>query len=381
MTCTECGASNDKDRLPKGWKRVSDDHIYCKACKDKAYVLRAITLPVAQVDDWPAFREDLRNCWRLTTTASNWMMTELYARDVRRNGEDKIPPMPKVYLYPETSARFPGLPSQSRAALEQSVQKKYRAKRYEIIWTCASSLPTFRYPTPYPVPNNSWRCWSENSRPHVSLKLEKRWTLRLRDGHKFRRQLAGFADLESGAAIKGQIDLYPQDKDIMCKIVGWFPRKAWQANYGTLYVRTMADSLLCALNEKDETLWQYNGDHIARWSAQHSRQLQRWAEDSKFEQRPIPSFADRRSLAAQKYHDRTDSAVKEIAAQLVGYAKRRKFAELRYTDSDTSFCQKFKWFALRQRIKVLCDEAGIKFEHASGPVEQESPEALAIGEV
>lgn len=83
------------------------------------------------------------------------------------------------------------------------------------------------------------------------------------------------------------------------------------------------------------------------------------------EQRPVPAFASRRKDAASKYWRRMNSAVKEIAAMLAGYATRRKFAAVKYTDADTSFCTGFPWFALRERIKENFDEAGIEFEHAS----------------
>jgi hypothetical protein len=36
------------------------------------------------------------------------------------------------------------------------VEAKYRAKRYEVVWTCAASLPSIRYPQPYPMHNQSW---------------------------------------------------------------------------------------------------------------------------------------------------------------------------------------------------------------------------------
>lgn len=380
MQCSRCNATKETARIPSGWKRVGDE-VLCESCKHKAFVLRAVTIPVASVDDWDEFRGELKSAWALTTNACNWMMTQLYVRDVRRNGEPKMPKMEKQYLYPEARARFPQLPSQSVAALEQAVTKKYRAKRYDVVWASAASLPTFRYPTPFPVPNQGWSAWSEDGRPHVSVKLDRRWTLRLRGGHEFRRQLASFAAIASGDAVRGQLDLYPKDSAIMCKMVAWLPRRVSAAGLsGALHVRTMPDSLLRALNAKDEKLWEYHGDHIRRWSAEHAAQLQRWADDSKFEQRPVPSFAARRTDAAVKYRDRMASAIKETAAQLVGYAERRKFAVLRYDDTDTSYVPKFQWFALRERIALLCDEAGIMFEHASGAVEPESADPLASGE-
>jgi hypothetical protein len=82
-----------------------------------------------------------------TTQASNWIMTELYERDVRCNGEEKMPPMPRIYLYPELRASF-HLPPKTVASLKQTIQKMYRSARYQIFWARRTTLPAFRYSTP-----------------------------------------------------------------------------------------------------------------------------------------------------------------------------------------------------------------------------------------
>jgi rubredoxin len=148
ITCAGCSISRavkptpkGDARTPTGWKKLGDA-TYCPQCWRKKYILRAITMPVASPLDcsWDELRKALRTMWAQTTAASNWMMTELYARDVRRGSEEKMPPMARVYLYPEARARFPGLPSATVASLEQSVQRKYRAVRYRVVWTAAATI-------------------------------------------------------------------------------------------------------------------------------------------------------------------------------------------------------------------------------------------------
>jgi hypothetical protein len=83
--------------------------------------------------------------WRETTRAANWMMTQFYIRDVRRDGGmGKLPPMPKLYLYPEARILFPALPPQTVAALEPSYRAKYRAIRRDVLSTFMAALPTYR---------------------------------------------------------------------------------------------------------------------------------------------------------------------------------------------------------------------------------------------
>jgi hypothetical protein len=311
------------------------------------------------------------------------MMTECYARDVRReSGQDKMPPMQRVYLYPEARVKFPGLPSQSVASLEQAVQRKYRAMRFKVVWTCAASLPTMRYPQPLPCSNQSWSfLFDQGNRPVISVRLgEKRWQLRLRGGIRYSRQLAGLRRMAS----RGEAAIYKaHDGVILCKLVGWLerPSMAAEGKTGVLRVHTASDNLLAAVDEKDNRLWIENGDHLRRWISQHRRALQRWAEDQKAEQRPIPSFAERRSAAVQKQNRRMNSAIQEIAAHLANFAARRKYQEVIYDDTGHGFAgDAFPYFRLRERIAVALDERGIKMQIASGQAKEQPASPLAKGE-
>lgn len=382
-TCAVCHAERSKParRLPQGWHRRKEE-VLCADCWGARYILRAITMQVVSPLDceWKDLRVSLQAMWSAATQASNWMITEMYARDVRRNGEPKMPPMPPVYLYPEARERFPSLPSQSVAALEQAIRKKYRAARYELIWTCARSLPTFRYPAPFAIPNQGWYAEFDHEKPVISLRIgDTRHRLRLKGGPVFRRQRQAFAQIVSGEAQQGELAVLQKGKNLMVKLVAWLPRQAApdrSKRTGVLAVRTDPHSLLVALDEKKEALWKYNADHIVRRFVEHRNQLQRWSEDQKYEQRPVPSFIERRETAVRRYHNSSQTAIRQIAASLVSYAKRRRFAGLRYDDAVTDFQPQFPWFNLRERIQVCCDEAGIVFTHASGELAQETPEPL-----
>ena len=382
-TCAGCGAvrSKPEKRLPGGWKRRGEE-VYCETCWRKQYILRAVTVPVvAPLDQtWAELRTVLREMWGATTQASNWMMSELYVKDVRRGDQEKLPPMSPVYLYPDARIRFPQLPAQTVATLEQQAKAKYRAKRYEVIWTCGASLPTYRYPTPFPVPNQGWSLEFEEKSPVVSARLgDARVRLRLKGGARYRRQLASLRDIASGEAVQGEMDLYQRGDDLLCKMVAWLPRESRGEKVltGTLYVRTDADAMIVALDGKAEKLWTYHGDQVPRWSAEHRKQLQRWADDSKAEHRPVVPFAERRIEAARRYRNRMHSVSHQIAAMVSGYAKRRRFATVEYKDGDTTFCAEFTWFELRELIRQKCDAVGVAFEHVAGeetpPENKEAP--------
>jgi len=155
-------------------------------------------------------------------------------------------------------------------------------------------------------------------------------------------------------------------------MVTWLPRKeVSEQESSTLTVRTASDKLLIAVNPRNEQLWVYNGDHLRRWSFEHRAQLQRWSEDAKYENRPVPCFSERRKMAARKYRNRMDSATHEIAAQLAGYAKRRHFSNVCYNDAEHVFCEGFPWFRLRQLIEEKLNAHGIRCEIVGHTVTEE----------
>jgi len=388
MICSDCGkdcgTKKNPNRPMNGVKRLKGN-VYCPEHWKQRYVLRAAIIPVAEPlgASWDDFRAVLREMWIETTRASNWMMTELYKRDVRRNGETKMPPMPAQYLYPELRTQFPRLTPQSVTSLEQSVTAKYRAKRYEIIWTNACALPTFRYPTPFPVHNQSWAIEFADGKPLISARIrDRRWQLRLKAGSAFRRQLADLHVLANGDALPGELAIYKHhDGSILCKIVAWLPRHAISEMAGVLFVRTGRERFITAQFSRDaaDEAWYLNADHIRRWVREYEWRLERLRQDRKAEQRPVPSFANRQQTIVEKQRRRMDSAIKEIAAQIVNYARRRRAASLDFTDRERHE-EMFPWFLLRQRIATKCNEFGIEFKYSSGEVVNKTAEALGGGE-
>jgi hypothetical protein len=381
IACKECSRTRlVKKRLPQGWKHLNDTY-FCPDCWRNRYVLRAVVFAVAGPLNlsWQDLRSALKTLSAETTRASNWMVKELALADVQRDPSlARIPKMPRTYLYPEARKQFPTLPSQTVAALEQAVTRTYKSKRYQIVWTCKAALPTFRYPQPVPIHNQSWTATLENDRPVVTVRLGSvRSGLRLKGGPRYHRQLSAFHLIVSGEAIQGECSIYERGSDVFVKLVAWLPRRS-SANKpsGLLRVRSDADALLVAANAKDERLWSYHADQIRRWVAEHRRMLQHWADDSKFEQRPVPPFAARRQQASLRYHRRMNTAADQAAASLVGYAERRKFAAIAYDDTERGFCPEFVWFRLQQRIKGLCDERGVEFTMASGLVLAENQGTL-----
>lgn len=374
--CSDCSTKAKSGRLPTGWKRRGEE-IFCKICWRKRYVLRAISIPVVSPvnANWTELRTVLKEMWTATTGASNWIATQCLSRDTVRvpGGEAKMPPMVRLYLYPELRQQFPALPPQSIVSLEHAITAKYRAQRYEIVWVGKRSLPSYRYPQPFPVHNQSWSPDIQHENPIVTVRIrDRKWALRLKGGPRYRRQLAAYRSMVDGEAICCELALYEAGDDLMCKMVAWLPRHATPADLsGVLCVHTSPESLLIALNDKGERVWSYHADQIKRWAAEHRRQLQRWAEDTKAEQRPVPAFQSRRTQATEKYRHRMKTLCQQAAASTVAYAIRRKLKAIEYADYERSYCPDFPWAMLRERLADLADERGLEWAVS----EQAKPES------
>ncbi len=404
-------------RLPRGWKRHGDA-VLCRQCWQARYVLRAITMRVAKPLDatWAEFRAALRDAWSDQTRLWNWLVDELYARDVRREpGMEKLPPMPTIYLYPEARERFPAISSVTVAATEQQAKLKWKARRYKVLWLSDEHLPRAKYPAPVPIPAANWSLEiTDDDRRDliVSVPLAgQRWRLRLVAGPRYKRQRRSLEAIARGDAIPAELSIYRRraggpdrsgrngqqssrqitERDaggqralweVVVKIVAWLPRRDEQKRHGTLFVKTDSDSLLVALNEKDERLWIEHADHIRRIRGailHHTRRLNRFSDDTKAEQRPVPRFASRRIAMVGKQHRRMRSWISEIAAHVVGYADRRRFAEIAYDDRDRRFVNSFPWDQLRQAIINAAEPKGISVRLVGASVDeaQKTSEPLA----
>ena len=376
----------------RGWKR-KDKQPICDKCWRAKFVLRAIVLPVAgPIDrDWNELRVALDTAWSQTTGLSNWLMTELYARDVRREPKmERLPPMSKVYLYPEARRRFPDLAPYTVTALEHAITRKYRAARFKILWTSEASLPSFRYPTPYPLPRQAWKPHFGNDNiPLVTLKLgSERWTLRLRGGHEFRRQLVAFRKMVLGAAVRAEVCLYRvranrsdhrsgvQDRRpggdqrahyrTMCKMVAWLPREKPSENKeGTMIVHTASDCFWYASVDGHDSPWRVNADHVRRWQYAHERSRVRLAEDYKPGKRAQHAIDRRRSQSSAKYRRRIDTFCHEVTAQLAKFAQRQRVARVILDDDERSYLPDFPWHRIHELLEEKLDERGIAFGETS----------------
>ncbi len=404
IICSVCGKTPTGSRLPPGWKHT--DAIYCKECWRQRYVLRAVTMevvkPLGDGVGWPELREVMRASWGQATSVTNWIMGRMFAADKPRTpGVEKLGKLDfdGKTLYHECREAWPEFRPTSLASLMQALRGKYSKKRYEILWTGESSLPSARYPQPYPVHNREWKPMfvpagkdGGDLVPAIEVPLVGgKMLLQLRQGKDWRGQVADLRKFVSGEAIKGELAVLRKrvggngsdhgngivDRDeggqhvmhrIMVKMVGWFPREKRAPMEGSLLIRKDAGSLLVACRETERglsTVRQWHWDHLKRWTAEHRRRLQMWSDDQKAEQRrPHASFASRREAACQKYRNRMESAQKELAHQIAELCLRQRVAELVYDDSECGYfgANGWTWSAFETVLANKLNELGVSFQ-------------------
>lgn len=381
--CTGCGkertppasAHGDSLRIPAGWKRLQGQ-LWCPACKRQHFVLRALAVPVSGPSDatWPELRAALHAAFAETTRCANWLMTELYARDHQRQPEDeRLPKMRRIYLYPEARARFPALASQTLASLEQQVQAKYRAARLDLIWRHAVSLPTYRYPTPLPLPSRMWQLVLQGERWHLSARIgHRRWLLRLRQGPGMWRQIRLLQQIAAGSVEAGEATLYEipshrgdhrgdgtRERRLMLKLAVWLARREVTEARETLIVRTAPDAFVTAHLVGQDHVWRLHADHLRRWIAETARRRQRLDVDRAHDSRHLGSrrstLADAERRLSAQLRRRLHTWTHQATRQLVTWAQRQRVATIAWDDTDRGFLPSYPW---HQFATTLADKAG-----------------------
>lgn len=348
-------------------------------------VCRAVTFPFTPHSiSWSELDPLLRQCWSMSTQLANWAASELALIDTLTldRSARKLPPMPSLApggLYALFTRSYPDRAAWAGAAAAancvlRAVQKKYAAERLDFLWRRSRSLPTFRYPYPFPVHNQNWSAeYGKDRVPLVGAALPGgRVVLRLRGGPEMGRQLAGFAQIVGGAK-RGELALYRKGTHAMAKLVAHLPARQPEGSTKTLLVRTDPNALWVAeIDGTRDRVW--NQDHMRELIETHRVWLQRVSEDTKREKR-VPRkmrrhIDQKRVDRCRKYNDRISTFCHEMSRQLVEFAARQKVATIIYDDEQKGYlgAGRFAWARLREMVRYKALERSIEFCTGGGNV-------------
>lgn len=433
VVCSSCKhehkareAKNGQAKLPGGWHRRGDEQLVCARCWDKQFVMRAVSVPVASVEEhtplrsrearklgqegWREFRPALREAQLACLRVSNWTVAQLAQADMavcavaRAEGATKIPAMPAQYLYPGATKLAPELAPGSVTALLRTVERRYRARRFHAAWLCREALPTYRDPTPVPIREQDLRVVADEQAVRLVVPVGRsgKWTLRLAGGPGHRRALQLLRLVAAGEVECGEVKLVEQAASsgdhrstgaersatkrrtrLMVKVAVWRPR---QAAAGldpdrVLHVNTGPSALVSHFMENDSAHQLLHEDQVRRWVVEHAKRLKRESDDL----RAMPperreNLVRGRGDRLRLHRDRMDTHVKKIAALLRDAAVRRHCGVIAYNDEHRDYILSYPWHALRQRLQEVCDEAGIVLRMSSEEVTPEGPAPLDMPE-
>lgn len=379
ITCP-CGATAPPGpRLPRGWKRLPSGPT-CKRCLAARYLQRAVTIPIAGPVDatWIDFGAALREAWSATTACANWLVTELYVRDVRRQlGETTLAPMPHVYLYPEARAKFPQIAPINLTTILQQVERTYRKQRHELLWTGTRSLAVHRYPVPTPIHQQAWTLEAPdpgNGSMTIRVRLGDRWwRLRLRNGREFAIHSERLTQLRAGVALSGAAALYAirahqgdhrhqeTKQRGMLKVAGWFQRGN-SAACGVQATMSTGRSDLLTLQIPSRPLIALHGDALRQVIRGYTVRRHRG-------QRPDPI----------KMANRIKTICQQIAAEAARRLSEAGVSRVNYEDDERGFCDPFPWTKFRLWLQSAIEGQGMSWQSASTPVEQHAAIPLANG--
>lgn len=396
-------------RLPRRWRREAAGPL-CPSCVSARYLPGSLTVPIAGPVDgtWQAFGAACKAQWVLTTQAANWIVRELYVRDVRREATDtRLRAMPSAYLYPELMAAVPGIAPVNATALIQSVTRTYQRQRYQLLWTGQRQLAMYRYPTPAPINEQAWTLErTAGGAWLVRLRLgDAWWTVRLQAGRDMALHLRRLEQLRAGAAIRGAAQLRQHRSHtgdhrsgtsgpagrarvrVLLTIAGLFPRGVASGDPArVLEVHTAGTDLLRASVHGRGVVLTVPADDLRQRIAAYEVMRQRVLSTLGVARRWVP--AERESLRGTledrgvRHRRAMKTRLQQIAAAVVGCARDQGAGLVRYDDSDDTFQAPFPWQSIRLALERACDTRGLRYEYAcadrAADPEVEEAEALAI---
>lgn len=343
-------------------------------------ITRAITLsiqPVADSISYDALWKALHQSWNAVQRAANATMRTYLAGDkartvTGRNGKpvlDKIDKSVANAAYHHAREAAPELPSSPIADISQRVRGRYLHDRWAIQIAAAKSCPTFSRQLPLSIRRKDWQlltgtddkgreCYFARF-PLLDMLRNDRPTVRFvcrtaRDAKLLHKIAAG--DYE-----KQTLEILPpgwiRKGAIRAKVV--YSRSdvsAKESGGRRMMLRTAgADHLLVASVEGDDQVMHWNHDWLRSRIVAYERARHRRSEDLKHERRVPKSrrrvWREDAGRAAEKHHNRVKTTIQQIAAQVIGRAKRGGCDIIEFDDTDRSWIESFPWHMLRAELK------------------------------
>jgi len=398
-TCSACGARpkavrvklDGTPKIPFGWKELAGA-LYCKKCKSSDFAMRGVVLPVLRPLDleWPAFDAAMRSGWQQSTCLANWCVQRLLAAEpVRLPGQDRIPPPPKIYLYPEARQLFPDLDAETLNGVIQYTTKRWHAQRLACHWLRRAAPPSYDYPAALPIPWKRCRLEFEDGRQKdgrllltLPLGSAGRIRLQLDRGYRFARQIGLIRRILAGDFQATEVSIYRRNVNggrsamrtngggnrtqtqTLVRFSVWLPKQARRQADGVMTLVRGETCLWHATVRDREEPWTENADHVRRWLAQHRERLQRLNQDCKWEvraaSRQLVAVRDKFRQLAGAHRRRMDDYLHQLTRRAANFAARMNVGTVVYDETETAYLPLFPWARARLLLQEKLDDLRIQ---------------------
>lgn len=355
-------------------------------------VTRAITTSITPADgitNDELWRE-MRQCWNAVQRAANAAMREYFAGDPAATetttaGKVRLAKLDKEVsnkAYHAARAAAPELTSSPVSDICQRVRGRYLSDRWAVQVAAQKSVPTFRSPLPLSIRAQNWDMLTgtdEHGRetylvrfPLAGRLRNDRPTLRLicRTG----RDAALLKKIWSGEYKKATLEIlapgWVRKGAIRAKVVFSKPDNEPVEPSGVFNVSTGKDHLLIGHAEGRDEIMRWNADWLRSRIIAYETRRHRVSEDLKHERR-APKHRRRiwredAGRSAEKHKNRVKTAIQQIAAQVVGRAKRCGCNVVELDNTDQSWIESFPWYQLKQELSRCCENNDVIFRDVSG---------------
>jgi transposase len=336
-------------------------------------VLRTIKVPVAEIIEGGTkndFYTDLREILHQCRSAYNLSLSLCCKKDLVNSlstiiKDKKVPKTSKTYNYEDIKHLFPGA-SQVAASIDRMAITKYRQQRWGIL-RGTTSLPIQRS-CPLPILHNkSSKTFSlevdeqNNILLHITLLNHNKYTLKLRGGSNYKRQLDCLRFVIETEKY-GDSKIWINKKNVATVgITCTVPVKQNKLPSKKASVTLNKDNFVSVVRPQDNIPFNITGDQVKKWQSERKRKQERFNQDRK-------SGSTRKYMTkiqnrvSEKYRNRLKTFINQTTMQIVKHLIRNKITIVEYNDVIKSyFGRDFPYYEFGRMLEDKCILNGIEF--------------------
>lgn len=375
-------------KTPKGWRKLVGVFT-CPECVRSAYYTRGFRVEIrglaeGEERDVKEFRAALAAASKASARFGNWYVQRLFAADLAasptldktKDGKDKLPPMPEMYVYPEAVKAFPELSGGCIAGLTQMVRGWYAKRRWEALVALNRSVENYRFGyLPVEVRKQDWSLKSLADGKFCikcAVAPGKSWLV---GAWADSINLTRLRQIAKGDAIPLAMKIVRGSKTLangervkswFFRISAMFPRTPKRNTHKEITLTLGHDPgcLLFGSLEGSDDVFEFpgvsvreiivNGDKADKKRQQQASMCRQFTS-----RRGAERWGRHRSKLCEKRNRQIGKQIELAAASLARWCVSHRVTSVDYDTRSMGFVCHFPWHALKQKIHDVLEREGI----------------------